>query len=298
MSIGYACIALGIEGGSYKSCILKNATEERLSQLTRENINALTRITDYNRECGIRLYRIGSGIIPFGSHPEVSFHWRELFEEELVRIGERIRQAGVRVSMHPGQYTVLNSPDERVISNALLDLDYHAGVLDSLGCGSDCKIILHVGGVYGDRKAAAERFIENARKLPPNVCSRLVLENDERCFNVAQVLEIAEQLRLPVVFDLLHHSVNPAPDPLIDEIEWLRLCAGTWLEEDGVQKIHYSQQQPGGKPGAHSLTIDTEEFLRFYQRLGSQKPDIMLEVKDKDLSAKKVINLICMGGIK
>ena len=97
--------------------------------------------------------------------------------------------------------------------------------------------------------------------------------------------------KIPVVLDNLHHEVNP---PGEDESEnfWINECQKTWQKQDGRQKVHYSQQDYQKKKGSHSSSIRVNEFLDFYFKLGREDIDIMLEVKDKNLSAIKCINAI------
>lgn len=85
----------------------------------------------------------------------------------------------IRVSMHPGQYTVLNSPNDDVVKRAIEDLNYHVKVLDNFGVGENHKIILHIGGVYNDKEQAINRFADNYKRLNDQVRERLVIENDE-----------------------------------------------------------------------------------------------------------------------
>ncbi|SCP95633.1 UV DNA damage repair endonuclease UvsE [Anaerobium acetethylicum] len=289
MSIGYACLAVGVPNTGMKGCIMKNADNRRLMELTGQNLKSLNTLTEYNIKNGIRLFRISSDLIPFGSNPVNRTRWREEYAEEFAGIGMKIRQSGMRVSMHPGQYTVLNSPDEGVVLRAVEDLAYHAAVLDALELGPEHKIILHIGGVYGDKEEASRRFVRNYRLLPENVKSRLVIENDDRSFRIGDVLEIGNILEIPVIFDNLHNQINACEDPKSEEY-WIRECRKTWKVRDGKQKIHYSQQNRGKNPGAHSDTIGIAEFMDFYNRLEDKTIDIMLEVKDKNLSAVKCIN--------
>lgn len=289
MSIGYACLTIGVPGTGMRSCIMKNADDEKLLEVTAHNLDSLEKIIEYNIENGIRLFRISSDLIPFGSSPVNQTGWSRIFASRFQEIGKKIRDGGMRVSMHPGQYTVLNSPDEGVVSRAVRDLEYHAEVLDSLGMDAEHKIILHIGGVYRDKESAAGRFMENYRKLPDQVKSRLVLENDDKSYSMAEVLEIAEALGAPAVFDNLHNRLNPG-SRMESEEYWIERCRQTWKKADGRQKIHYSQQNPFKNAGSHSETIRIQEFMEFYRRLENKEIDIMLEVKDKNLSAVKCIN--------
>ena len=301
MSIGYACLTLGVPKADFRSCVLKNANDERLIELIAHNLNSLENIIDYNIRNKIRLFRISSDLIPFGSSPVNRLPWWDLFETQLSGIGVKLKEGNIRVSMHPGQYTVLNSPDNGVVERAVKDLSYHARVLDSLGTNAESKIILHIGGIYGDKAEAQRRFEENYGDLEPAVKRRLVIENDDKAYSIADALALGTKLGIPVIFDHLHHRVNPpesiqkvksGEQEIDDESDWISEAAKTWKERDGRQKIHYSQQDPDKRPGSHSGTIFTDQFLEFYNMIKNTDIDIMLEVKDKNLSAVKCMNLI------
>lgn len=291
MRIGYACLMLGVPECNLRGITLKNADREKLHEVIKHNLSVLDKMIDYNIENNIKLFRISSDIIPFASHEANDIKWWMVYREILAAIGEKIKKSGIRVSMHPGQYTVLNSPDEKVVKNAYLDLLYHTRFLDALKLDSSHKIILHIGGLYGNKREAAARFIANYQHLPPETKARLVIENDEKCFNIEDVLYIAEKLNIPVVFDNLHHITNPSGNRSL--LDWIKTCCSTWSSKDGNQKIHYSEQAASGKKGAHSETINSQIFHQFYQELRAHSlyPDIMLEVKDKNLSALKCIHI-------
>lgn len=296
MSIGYACINLSIPGVKMATCTLKNATSDALLNLIKSNIEALDLILDYNLQNGIKLFRISSDVIPFGSHPVNTLNWWDIFSDKLQKIGYKALSNGMRLSMHPGQYTVLNSPNPVVVMRAIDDLKYHTKVLDAMGLSQQHKIVLHIGGVYGEKDAAMNRFMQQYRRLDQNIKKRLVIENDDDRFTISDALSIGINEGIPVVFDTLHHQVNP--DHSLKDLEWVHACASTWKPDDGKQKIHYSQQNVGKKPGSHSDTIEASEFLTFYNRLHNQDLDIMLEVKDKNLSAIKCIRAIASSKIQ
>ncbi|MFV0351171.1 MAG: UV DNA damage repair endonuclease UvsE [Oscillospiraceae bacterium] len=289
MRIGYACKTVGVPGTQLKSCTLKNATHQNLTAIIGHNLQALHSMLIYNHQNGIKMFRLSSDIIPFATSAAATLNWEELFAQELEQLQNFIAQSDIRISMHPGQYTVINSPIKDVVTRAKEDLDYHARLLDALTPLASSKIILHVGGVYGDKKAALERFIQNYRTLPLKVTRRLVIENDERCYTAEEVLDLCKTLNAPAVFDNLHNLINPSANPL-DEALWIKQFAATWGKNDGRQKIHYSQQAVDKRPGSHSPTIYFRPFLAFCEALQGQDVDIMLEVKDKNLSAVKCIN--------
>jgi len=289
MSIGYACLTIGVLNTNLKSCMLRNVNEEKLLDLISNNLNSLENNIDYNIKNNIRLFRISSDLIPFGSSPVNKIPWWNIFSEKLQKIGSKIQKSGMRVSMHPGQYTVLNSPSLDVVQRAIDDLKYHTKVLDTLMVGAEHKIVLHIGGIYNDKKQAIDRFISNYNHLEESVKQRLVIENDDKSYNIKDVLEIGIKLNIPVVFDNLHNYINPSEEEK-NQIDWINECKKTWRPKDGYQKIHYSEQNILKKTGSHSNSIKSNEFIHFYKCLDRNDIDIMLEVKDKNLSAVKCIN--------
>lgn len=294
MAIGYACITIGVPGTELSRCILKNASEETLRRIIKDNLSALERIIDYNSKNHINLFRISSDMIPFASHPINQICWWEEEKEQLNRIGQRMKEAGIRVSMHPGQYTVLNSPNEKVVENAIKELIYHDQFLSGLGMDRTSKMVLHIGGVYGDKAMAMNTFIKNYNKLPVNLKERIILENDDKNFTIEEVFSIYEQIGAPIVFDNLHHKINP-PLMRLQEQKWIGKCGETWSKSDGKQKLHYSQQKEMAADGTHSDTIGISSFMEFYRGLANKEIDIMLEVKDKNLSAVKCIHTTRKG---
>lgn len=290
MGIGYACLTEGVEGIKYKACRKENASDENLKEAIDNNLAALDKMLDYNIKSGVRMMRITSDIIPFGSHPVNRLRWWEVFENELNSLGKKAKENKIRLSMHPGQYTVLNSPNKEVVEKAVANLAYHARFLDSLDLDGSSKMVLHIGGAYGNKKEALERFAKNYVNLAQNIKDRLVLENDDKIFNIEEVLVLGSLLSAPVVYDNLHNKLNHCM--VKSDKDWIVEAGKTWKEKDGRQKIHYSQQAEGKKPGSHSDTIDVGIFSKFYEEVDGDRIDIMLEVKDKNLSAVKCINAV------
>lgn len=287
MKIGYACLTVGVPDTQIKTTRKANASSERLIALIEHNLAAMDKMLDYNIQQGIKMYRISSDIIPFASDLETNpLDWVTLFSEQFQALSKKIHDHGLRVSMHPGQYTVLNSPDEGVVERAMADLDYHTRFLDALDLDKRNKIILHIGGVYGEKEAAKERFVTNYETLRPAVKNRLIIENDDRLYTIADVLELSQRTGAPVVYDNLHNACHPS-DSQVSDAEWIRQAKKTWSEEEGPMKVHYSQQKENSRPGAHTSTIYIQPFMAFYEEIAPLEVDIMLEVKDKNLSAVK-----------
>lgn len=284
--IGYACTPLSIPYKTTRSCILKNFTKETFIKCVKENLIDLMQILQWNVNNDIFMFRISSDIIPFGSHSINQLEWWEIFNEELKECGEFIKKNGIRVSMHPGQYTVLNSPNEEIVEKSIKDLEYHCRFLDSLEVDYTNKIILHVGGIYNDKEQAMKRFITNFSKLSPSAQQRLIIENDDKSYNIEDVLSICNQLNIPAVFDNLHHKINSC------SFTWQKIMnqvKKTWKPEDGPVKFHYSDQDEIKKGGAHSKTVNTKNFIAYMKSIEDIKADVMIEVKDKEISALKCI---------
>jgi len=285
MKIGYACIPLTINERTNRRLTLKKFSEKMFLEVLEQNILDLRKILENNDKFNISLFRISSDIVPLGSHSINEIKWYIHFQKELNEIGEYIKKCGMRVSMHPGQYTVLNAEKETIVVKAIKDLEYHAKLLDSLGVDSSNKIILHIGGGYGDKRASINRFIKNFERLSQSVKNRLVIENDGTIFTIEDVLFVSSKINIPVIFDNLHHECNHEMKMPIKEI--MNKVAKTWNEKDGHIKVHYSQQNRHKQVGAHSNTIIVKTFLEYYGEIKEFNPDIMLEVKDKDISAIK-----------
>jgi UV DNA damage endonuclease len=269
---------------------LANVTPERLRELIATNLDALEAILRWNAEHGIRVFRLTSNLIPFASHPANTVRWWDEFGERLEELGTLLRDEGVSVSTHPGQYTVLSSAQPHVVAAAVAELDYHARLFDAMGLDESHKIVLHVGSGAADPAEAARRFGAGFAALSPGAAARLTLENDER-WPLDAVLELAEPLELPVVFDAFHHELAPSAEELSDR-EAVLLARETWRPHDGRQEVHFSTQEPGKRPGAHAETLDDGAFAAFADAVGDLPLDCVLEVKDKERSVLRARELV------
>ena len=285
--IGYACINTRLPAPN-RTCRLKNATPEKILDLASANLAALQPILEWNAAHAIELFRISSDVIPFGSHDINRLPWWRILRPQLDRLGNFVREKRLRVSMHPGQFTVLNSPRREVVESSVKELEYHTAFLDALGIDDTHKVVIHLGGIYEDKGRSLNRFIRTCKNLDRRVKARLVIENDERCYSVADTLFASKATGAPVVFDVFHHRWNSALDsyPLRSIIQ---MSAATWRRRDGRAKIHYSNQWPGKPSGTHSKSIRVRRFCEFYETVRDLDVDIMLEVKDKERSVLRLM---------
>jgi UV DNA damage endonuclease len=191
--------------------------------------------------------------------------------------------------MHPDQFVVINSPNPQTVQNSIAELQYHTDMFRLMGLGKDHKLQIHVGGVYGDKTESIKRFIENYKKLPQEIKERLAIEDDDRLFSVDDCYRIYEEVGIPIIFDNFHYSLNNNGEDLLSA---MKKSFSTWKECDGIPMIDYSSQQQGDRKGRHSDEIDIVEFKNFYDTTRPLDFDIMLEIKDKDISALKALEVV------
>jgi UV DNA damage endonuclease len=293
--LGFVASVLSENLSTSRTCRLRNATDERIRELIVENLAALDEVTSFLERQRILLYRISSNLIPYASHRVNNVRWWDDYAGSLGRIGARLRALGVRVSTHPGQYTVLNSPQRPIVSAAVSELLYQARLLDALGADTSCKIVVHIGGLYAaSERLAMDRFIATAKALPEQVRRRLVVENDDRLFDADEVLEVGRAAGIPVVFDWLHHQANPCQRAVVDVL--LEIFQ-TWTAVDGPPKVHLSSQAKRAPAGAHAAFIDVRDVIAFLHVAPPVPFDCMLEAKEKDRALLKLREELKVHGI-
>ena len=200
----------------------------------------------------------------------------------------------MRVTMHPDQFILINSLDAGIYERSVAELVYHARVLDLMGLDGTHKVQIHVGGVYGDKEESISRFASRYRKLPAAVRRRLVVENDERSYGLADCLEVNARTGVPVVFDTLHHAANNRGERLRQAL----IAAGsTWKEKDGLPMVDYSSQKKGARLGAHAYALDPDDFRLFLRASRGLDRDVMLEVKNKERSALEALSMLGVRGL-
>jgi UV DNA damage endonuclease len=286
--IGYVAINHSLDCRASRKFRLKSYSPERLKKTVQNNLNCLKKILKFNLQNNIFFFRISSDTIPFASHPVMDFDWKDYFQDDFLIIGEIIKEHGMRVSMHPDQFILLNSLREDVFQRSYAELKYHADLLDLLGIDGSHKIQLHVGGVYGDKKESMERFVGRYHRLNPSIKKRLVIENDDRSYSAQDCLALWEKTKIPVVFDVFHHQLNNNGEELQEVIPTI---SNTWQIKDGLPMVDFSSQEPDKRPGAHAKTLDTRIFTDFLQKTEGIPFDIMLEIKDKEASAIKALKI-------
>ena len=300
MKIGYPCINNSIPRNTPSTFRLASYSENRLIQTLKTNLIHLAQILRYNVKNNFLFFRISSDLVPFASHPICKLNWHRTFQSEFEEIGNFINKHNIRISMHPDQFVILNSPNAKTVKNSINELKYHCNILDAMCLDETAKVQIHVGGVYKNKQDATDRFIRifnsNSKFVDGSIKKRLVIENDDRLYSLMDCLSINQETGIPIVFDAFHHELLNNDEPLRIA---LQKAMSTWkMGYDGFPMIDYSSQnkvdrgENKGRRGRHIETIDLLLFKRFLKETQHLNFDIMLEIKDKEKSALKALEVL------
>lgn len=296
--LGYACINTDLR--DYGIFTSRNVTLRMITQkgvdyikeLALQNIDDLFQIIIYNEAHGIRLFRISSAVFPHLGNPLLPVTYDLQFAKpKLKLIGEYARQHGHRLTMHPGQFVQLGSPNSEVVSRSMTDLVNHAQLLKMLGYGptDGAVLIIHGGGTYNDKMTTLTRWRHNFLSLPVSVRHYVVLENDETNYGVLDLLPLCEELQIPFCLDIFHNNISK--DHVVMTRKLMERIFNTWRIRSIIPKFHMSEQQVGLRRGAHSKTIDNlPSYLFTLPEMFKTPLDVMLEVKDKEVSVFKLFH--------
>lgn len=289
IKLGYACIneTLKAKKISFKTMTVKHFNQEELIKRTRHNFDVLYKILKWNIEHDIKLYRVSSALCPLATHEINTYKFYE--DNYILNICNDIRKLvkdnNIMLSMHPDQFCVLNSPNTEVVNNSIINLEYHNKLADLISC--NC-ILIHIGGVYGNKVDAINRFIDNYNNLVPNyIKEKLYFENDDKSYNVAEVLNICEQIKRPMILDYHHDRCLKSQYDLsycIDNI------LNTWSYSNLEPKCHLSSSSDDNQVVRSHADYVTSEDLINCINITKNRFNIMLECKKKELSLLELKN--------
>lgn len=290
MNLGYACInmTVGKKITTNRTMVKKTLQSKGLdyvSELALANASDIIKILEWNRLNGISLFRLSSGIIPWGDSIDLTqLKDYKQIKFELKKAGDFAKFWNMRINSHPGPFNVLVSPNESVVLKTIADLELHGKVFDMMGLSKTPynNINIHCNGVYGDKKAALDRFIKNFQRLSKSVQSRLTIENDDKAsmYSVKDLMYVHEKIGIPIVFDYHHHQFCTGD---LSEEQALKLAATTW-PKNIKQEVHYSESKAlhennnKEKPQAHS------DYINALPNTYGLDLDIMVEAKAKELA--------------
>ncbi|MEH7333320.1 UV DNA damage repair endonuclease UvsE [Neobacillus drentensis] len=262
--------------------------EEKLFEVTKQNLNHTLRMLYYNIAHELELYRFSSSIVPLATHPEVRWDFITPFESEWQEIGSIVQKKRLRVSFHPNQFTLFTSPKAKITENAVVDMTYHYQMFEAMGLEDVGLINIHIGGAYGDKQQALARFHENLTTLPAPIKQVMTLENDDKTYTAEETLSVCEKEGIPLVFDYHHHMANLCEAPLVD---LLPRIFQTWSHKPFLPKIHISSPKSEKEFRSHADFVDPEfvmPFLKILKEFG-QDVDFMIEAKAKDQAALRLV---------
>lgn len=313
LNFGYACLNTELRKKDiFSSRTLRLATLEKkgivyAKELATKNLKDLLTILKWNKDNGIFFFRISSELFPFATYtkpingitPECNgdgkssaLYSLDFADSLLKEIGDYAKANKIRLTMHPAQFCVLSSKSEDVVSNAFSELNHHCEILDRMGLGKDSVIIIHGGGVYGNKSKSLERLEENIINLPKNTRDRLVLENCEMSYTVSDLLPLSEKLKVPIVIDYHHDSIYESQNSI--EFYHERVF-NVWFERGIKPKVHVSNSIPGIELNdTKTARRKHSDYIQYIHQplLNIKFPiDVMLECKMKEQALLRLKNI-------
>jgi len=285
--LGYVAISKSLDNVttshtlSYTNFVNKNEDINKIYTQIEKNLLDLDKILKFNIKNNIHFYRLTSKLIPLATHKDVKFDYIEKFKDKFKKLGKLINDNNLRIDMHPDQFAVLNSTKKEVLENTFNILKHEYEILDLLGIKNKV-IILHVGSNVFGKDASIKRFINNFNKLPKYLKESIAIENDDKIFNVVDVLSICKILNIPMVLDYHHHLCNGAQDVNISD--YYAKIFKTWTKI--TPKVHFSTPKNKTKKDirSHHEYINSDDFISFIEeiKIYNHDIDIMIEAKGKD----------------
>ncbi len=282
MRFGLFCSTKDNTFSTNRTFRLSSLGKERLFQTVEQNLKDLSSLIKICEAQQISLFRLGNAIVPFASHPHFEARWWDELSGYFDEARFTCKNSDVRLSIHPGQFIQLGSPNPLVVDASLRELAYCTKVLDMLGGAEQSVITLHIGGAHGNKEETKERFYK-VFKANEWLERYLALENDEHNFNAHDTLALAKQCGIGMIFDSFHHSIYPS------EVSWKEIHASWKMKRP---KVHISSQGEG-KVGTHASFIAPKDWESLCAFLGDEKEniDIMVEAKAKE----EAINALKIG---
>ena len=295
----------------------KEVAEQRLWDIMVHNIESYKNLITYvgGLQNELRMVRLGSDVLPVYTEPTWCYFWRlpdvrEYCERSLAPVGELARNLNVRLSMHPGQFTVLASDNDDIVNRSIEEFEYHVDVARWMGFGQqfqDFKINVHISG----RKGPAG-IIDVYPRLSQEARNTITIENDENSWGIEASLDLRKHLAL--VLDIHHHWVKTGEYILPTDDRFLRIV-DSWR---GVRPvIHYSVSR---EDYLDTHSIDEKPDMNHLLENGYKKQklrahsdymwnnavndwalsfwdtaDIMVESKAKNLASMKLLNTVCVS---
>lgn len=295
LKCGYNCINLTIPR-TFKTCrfsLIENKDYEKLMNIILANFELLGDIIKYNISKDIRMFRVSSGLIPFLSTDEV-LDWMEeidfwnhpIIADECERIRMDVEKYNIDISVHPGQYNVLNSDKKYVVKRTISELYAQNDLMNMLGGET---IVLHLGSSLNHKLSGKKRFIQRAKDyLSEDILSKLSLENDDKVYTSEDVIEVINELNCDWVFDYHHELLNTS----------VKEEASKLIKKYPPKKYHICEGRGGKLVIPHDDFISKyrmQEFINFLTYTKVKEAKVMFEAKAKNLALERIMRNVGNG---
>ena len=288
----------------------RDVAEQRLWDLMVGNIEATRLLVERvgTLEPSLRMVRISSDILPVYTHADFADYWRQpsvisYCEKEFARVGDIARDRDVRLSMHPGQFTVLASDNPGIVERSIAEFEYHADIARWMGYGQkfqDFKINVHISGRQGP-----EGIRRALKKLSPEARNCITIENEENSWGLDDCLTIGDVV--PIVLDCHHHWIREGSyiqprdhriNQVLDSWRGVRPTMHYSISREDILVNHDTNVAPN-----HALLLEQgykKQKMRAHSNFYWNKPvnewvlgfwekfDIMCESKAKNLASREL----------
>lgn len=263
-------------------------SSEQIGGTYEHNVEALIKMLPRIVKSGVKLFRISSAMFPLADQVNpVLWKGNEKLHSLLQQAGKIVKDSGLRVTTHPGQFCVLSSDSSNVVEKAINELDIHGWMFDTMGLDRSPKYAINIHGGKADRLDALAERID---RLSESVRNRLTLENDESAYSVIDLLSVHRLTGTPVVFDTHHHVFN---DESLSMSEAMEATMETW--RDGILPLqHISNTEPGLEKGSFSDRRKHSDMIHYVPEvqlkfLRERKIDVEVEAKQKNIAVFEMV---------
>ena len=241
----------------------RDVAEQKLWDLMVGNIEATRKLVERvsTLDPALRMVRISSDILPVYTHESFADYWRKpdvvsYCETAFKRVGDIARNSNVRLSMHPGQFTVLASDNPGIVERSIEEFEYHADMARWMGYGKtfqDFKINVHISGKQGP-----EGIRRAYKRLTPEARNCITIENEENSWGLDDCLGLSDLV--PIVLDIHHH--------------WIR--EGEYIDPMGDRVRHVIDSWRGVRPTLH-YSVSREDYLTEHCEITLPDHKLLLE---------------------
>jgi UV DNA damage endonuclease len=311
-------------GATTKTYALKEGGKAKVQTKAIENCRKLLDILSTHfptQPRNLRSFRISSELFPCYTL-DFTREWYVEIWDTLANILERAGQEAikheVRLSVHPGQFTVLGSNNADVVTKSIEDLEYHAeyGKLMHIPA-QDFVMNIHLQGLYGGKhEDGIKRFATNFHHLSDYAQQCLAVENEDKPngYDIVHTIELAQRIPIRCTLDTHHYACHrmtqtekvkqddKTVNRKVRDVEHIthtsdlfKEAVKTWKTNRPLfhvsQSFHPDNQEYWMKPNAHSETFWDEELMAIHVPM-LQYADFDIEAKHKEIAVQGFYSFI------